>query len=260
MKGLSLKAFEAIERIIKSRFDAISMKFLGMVPEKPRDKMIIFSTSKEENMISLFLKALGTNKPNKIEEDTLKTMLRVTNGYMDSLRDRTAAKIMYEVESYVISQSLKDKQPSVKVIDSIMHKEMNKASSNLKLILNSESNKSANTGTALQIAKLAEKKGEKDPTVFFVVIKDDVTGPEEWVLHLLPDRLTPRVWKLSELGAGYHKVGDPNPKLPGLHPNCRCKLTYLPEGWGFDANGKVKFISLDWDELAHQREKYGLPR
>lgn len=260
MKGLSLKAFEAIERMIKNRFDSVTMKFLGMVPKPSKSKQITFSTSNEDSMISLFLQALGSQNPNEIEEQTLKTMLRVTGGYMDGLRDRTAARIMHDIDSYVQTQSLKKEPASAKQIEKIINKEMTKAGSNLKLIVNSESNKAANTGTALQISKLAEQKGIDDPTVFFVVTVDDVTGPEEFVLHLLPDRKTPRVWKLSELGAEYHKVGDPNPKLPGLHPNCRCKLTYLAKGWGFSSEGKVKFISLEHDEFERQREQHGKPR
>lgn len=260
MKGLTLKAFEAIERMIKNRFDSVTMKFLGMVPKPSKSKQITFSTSSEENMISLFLQALGSKNPNELEEETLKTMLRVTGGYMDGLRDRTTARIMHDIDSYIQTQSLKKEPASAKQIEKIINTQMSKAGNNLKLIVNSESNKAANTGTALQISKIAEQKGIDDPTVFFVVTIDDVTGPEEFVLHLLPDKVTPRVWKLSELGAEYHKVGDPNPKLPGLHPNCRCKLTYLAKGWGFTAEGKVKFISLDWDEFKHQREKHGKAR
>jgi hypothetical protein len=260
MKGLSLKAFDAIERMIKNRFDSISMQFLGMVPTKLKSKQITFSTSPETSMISLFLKALGSQSPNAIEEQTLKTMLRVSNGYLDALRDRTAAKIMHEIESQITNASLKNQKSSTKKIDGIINKEMGRAGTHLKLIVNSESNKAANTGTALQISKLSAEKGEDDPTVFFIVVKDEVTGPEEWILHLLPDRKTPRLWKLSEIGAEYHKVGDPNPKLPGLHPNCRCKLTYLAKGWGFSSEGKVKFISLEHDEFKRQRELYGKPR
>mgnify|MGYP003342293871 FL=1 len=206
------------------------------------------------------MQALGTENPNKAEEETLKAMLRIANGYMDALRDRTSAKTMNDVQSYVQGQSLKNAPVSVKKIDTIVHREMLKAKNHIKLIANAESNKVANTGTALQISKIADEKGEQDPTVFFVVTIDDVTGPEEFVLHLLPDRKTPRLWKLSEIGAEYHKVGDPNPKLPGLHPNCRCKLTYLASGFGFDANGKVKFIGLDHDEFKVQREKHPKPR
>ena len=89
---------------------------------------------------------------------------------------------------------------------------------------------------------------------------DDVTGPEEFVLHLLKDRKTPRLWKLSEVGSDYHKKGDSEPKFAGLHPNCRCKLTYLAKGFGFDAAGEVKYIAPDHDEFKVQRKEYGKPR
>lgn len=36
----------------------------------------------------------------------------------------------------------------------------------------------------------------------------------------MPDGITPRLWKLSEVGSGYHRKGDESPKLGGLHPNC----------------------------------------
>ena len=97
MKGLSLKAFEAIERMIKNRFDSISMKFLGIVPQPNKTKQIIFNTAPKNSMISLFLQALGSKEPNNLEEQTLKTMMRVSNGYLNALRDRSAAKIMHDV-------------------------------------------------------------------------------------------------------------------------------------------------------------------
>jgi hypothetical protein len=40
---------------------------------------------------------------------------------------------------------------------------------------------------------------------------------------------------------------------------CRCKLSYLPKGYGFGSDGRIKFIAKDHDEFKVQREKYGLP-
>lgn len=259
MKGLSIKAVEAIEGLIKTKFDGLSLKLLGLIPKPVKEKSIIFSTSRE-NILSLFLQSLGSRKPNKIEEQAAKVLIRIASGYVDSLRDRTTSKIIHDIDGYIKNQNLKKKPVSTNEIKKIIDEDMGKAKSHFKMIANNESNKAVNTGTALQITKIAENKGEKDPIVFFVVTIDDVTGPEEFVLHLLPDKKTPRVWKLSEIGSEYHKKGDPNPKFPGLHPNCRCKLTYLAKGWGFSADGKVKYIGTDWDEFKHQREKYGKPR
>lgn len=258
MKGLSEGGFKSIEKLIKTKFDIISLRFLGIIPTQSQQKSIIFKTSRQ-SLISLFLQALGTRDPNKLEERSLKTMLRLANGYMNTLRDKTSLKVASEVDSYLKNQHMKDKPVSMKKVNEIIDKEMDKAKNHVKLIANAESNKAINTGTALQISKMAKQSGEKDPTVFFVVIDDSRTGFYEYILHLLPDRKTPRVWKLSEIQAGYYKDGDQYPSVSGLHPSCRCKLTYLAEGWGFDEDGKIAYISKGHDEFKVQREKYGLP-
>jgi len=253
MKGLSGKAAKAIEQLINGRFNAISLNFLGLIPQLSKKKVMTFSTTRN-SLTSLFLHSLGTSKPNKDEEDTLKVLLRIANNYTDALRDRTTARVINSIDSYVKDQSGKSKPVKSSKLKGIIDKEMKSAKNHFKLIANSESNKAANTGTALQIGKLADQKGIDDPTVFFIVTQDDVTGTEEYKIHLMPDRKTPRVWKLSEVGSEYHKKGDKYPKLGGLHPNCRCKLTYLAEGFGFDKDGKVTFKSLGYDEFKKQRD------
>lgn len=257
MKGLSSEAVEAIERMVSDRFDNIGMQFLGMIPQVTKTKRIIFSTAKN-SLTSLFLQALGSRNPNKQEEDTLKVILRIANGYVDALKNRTQARIVQNINAYVLDQNSKREPIKIDYTKKIFREEMDKAGKHFKLIANSESNKTTNMGTALQISKVGESNGEEDPTVFFVVTIDDVTGSEEFKLHLLPDRKTPRVWKLSEIGSEYHKKGDSNPKFAGLHPNCRCKLTYLAKGFGFK-DGKVSYIGSDYDEFEHQRKEFGKP-
>jgi hypothetical protein len=259
MQGLSEKAAKSVERLIKAKFDNLSLSFLGLIPKATKEKNIVFTTSRQ-NIISLFLQALGTRDPNRLEEVVLKKLMGVASNYIDALRDRTTARVVNDLDAHVRNQQLKGQSVTGSEISSIIDKEMGKAKNHFKLIANSESNKAVNMGVGLQISKMAKNRGVKDPTVFFLVTIDDVTGPEEFVLHLLPDRKTPRVWKLSEIGSEYHKVGDPNPKFPGLHPNCRCKLAYLASGWGFNDAGKIEYIGPDHDEFKSQREKHGLPR
>lgn len=259
MKGLTVKAVEAIEEMVGTQFDKIGMDFLGLVPKISKTKKIVFSTARN-SLTSLFLQALGSRNPDKTEEEMLKVLLRIANNYVEALKERTQARVVQNINSYVLDQNSKKGSVKKEKVAKIYSEEMDKAKKHFKLIANSESNKVTNMGTALQISKVGASNGEEDPTVFFVVTIDDVTGPEEFVLHLLPDRKTPRVWKLSEIGNEYHKKGDSNPKFAGLHPNCRCKLTYLAKGYGFDEDGKVTYIKKDYDELIEQREKHGLPR
>lgn len=259
MKGISVRVTKALEKIVEGVFDSLSLNFLGIKPKVTRSKKVIFSTSKN-SITSLFLEALETNDPTQSEEDTLKVLLRVSQKYIDALKNRTQAKVINSVDSYVRNKNLKKEQVVMKEVRGLVTGELDKAKNHFKMIANTESNKAGNIGSALQISKMAKQFGEDDPTVFFSVIVDDVTGPEEFILHLLPDKKTPRVWKLSEIGSEYHKKGDSNPKFPGLHPNCRCKLVYLAPGWGFNEEGRIKSIGLDHNEFESQRKTYGLPR
>ena len=259
MAGITNEAADAIAKMIGGRFNSISLDFLGIVPKLTKEKRIVFSTAKN-SLTSLFLQSLGSRDPNKSEEDTLKVILRIASGYTDALRDRTTSRVINSIDGYVREQALKDKPVKATKVKEMVEKEMKSATNHFKMIANTESNKASNTGTALQIQKIGEQKGEADPTVFFIVVQDEVTGPEEFVLHLLKDKMTPRLWKLSEIGSSYHKKGENNPKLAGLHPNCRCKLTYLAKGFGFDHKGEVTYIGPDHNEFEIQRKNNKLPR
>lgn len=258
MKGLTTKTADILEKIIDSVFNSLTLRLLGIVPKISRTKSIVFRTSKD-SLTSLFLKQLGTTEPTKSEEDTLKVLLRIANGYADALRDRTKTKVLQNVDSYLKGQSSQDKPIKIKEVKNIVNTELDKAKNHFKLIAGTEGHKCVNTANALSISKLASNKGIEDPTVFFSVIKDDRTGFYEFVLHTLDDKVTPRVWKLSEIDSNYYKNGNQYPSISGLHPNCRCILTFLSPGFGFDEKGKLKYKGPKWDEFEHQRELYGLP-
>lgn len=77
------------------------------------------------------------------------------------------------------------------------------------------------------------------------------------LLYLKPDKVTPRVFKLSELTANGTNVGRKakRPTLSGahatewqavvgaVHPWCQCSLHELPPGMGFNAQGQVTMRS-----------------
>jgi hypothetical protein len=72
-------------------------------------------------------------------------------------------------------------------------------------------------------------------------------------LHLMPDGITPRLWKLSELKASYGKRGDEVPSLINRHPFCRCQLVYLTKGFGFNDKGKLKYVQEGYDAYSIQK-------
>ena len=257
LKGFSSKTISIFKEVIGDRFNSLITSFIGIVPKK-KGKNIVFSTNKN-SLVELFFQALDSTNPTKEDKDALKIILGISNDYLESLKNRTSARAIESINAYAINQKNRGAPISGKEIKNILSLEMDKAGKHIKLIANAETNKAINVGAAMKISKMAKRHGEEDPTVFFMVTIDDVTGSEEFRLHLLPDKKTPRVWKLSEIQSGYHKKGDNYPKLAGLHPNCRCKLAYLSEGWGFDSEGKVKFIGPDHDEFESQRKKIKKP-
>jgi hypothetical protein len=120
----------------------------------------------------------------------------------------------------VKEQILKNQRPSTVDLKNLINESLNKARDHFKTIAEAESTKARNMGKALQIGKVAASQGVQDPNVYFVVVRDGKTCSECVRLHLMDDLITPRVWKLSEIGFSYHKKGQPNPKISGLHPHC----------------------------------------
>jgi hypothetical protein len=132
---------------------------------------------------------------------------------------------------------------------------MRKAGSHLNTILEAETSKYKNLGTVMDISRVAASANEKDPSVFFVMVRDNVTCSECIRLHCMPDGITPRVWKLSELSASYGKRGDTAPSMINRHPHCRCQITYLSEGFGFNKHGKVTYHREGFDAYQVQQEQ-----
>lgn len=256
MRGISFTALKKIAKLIDGHFDAIALKFLGIIPQKRGAR--IFFDAEPDSLTSLFLEALDTKSPTKTEEDTLKSLLTIADGYVDALKEKTKSQILNEINGYVSNQKREKKAVNLSRVEKILETKLEGAKHHFELIAGAESNKAKNTAKALKFVKIGESLGVSDPTVCFIPTLDERNDPETLRLHVLPDRLTPRCWKLSQLGAEYHKKGDPFPKIHGTNPNCRCKLTIIPPDYGFK-NGRISFISKGWDELKHQKETYGAP-
>jgi hypothetical protein len=256
MTNLNETAIKGITEFIAEKFERLSLNFLGLIP-KVGDKRIII-TSNPDSLSSLFLNVLG-HRPNRAENEAMKALMFIANSYMDGVREQTTAKIISEIDGYLLQKKFQDTDGKAEAIRKIIDDGLESATKKIEVIVGSESNKTINISTALNIKKIGEERGIDDPVVFFSVTIDDVTGAEEFKLHLLPDRITPRLWKLSEIQGGYHKRGDKRPKFAGLHPWCRCRISVLMPGYGWK-NGKLVFKGLDHDEFAEQREKYGMPK
>jgi len=114
---------------------------------------------------------------------------------------------------------------------------------------------------------LAHRSPDRDPRVF----KRPRPGHCAFcaLLYLKPDKVTPRVFRLSELLANGSNVGRHarRPTFSGrsrtelkavvgaVHPFCRCPLQVLPAGMGFDKLGRMVYVGLKKSVPVEQLDK-----
>lgn len=254
MRGISDPVKNVISGVIDLMFDRMAYRLLGMIPAFKDKKTILFSASPTTTLAHLFVQAMGNTRPLPKEEEVMRSMLSTAHGFMEALKVKTKTQLVEAVDSYVREARARGETPSESAIKNKIAEELNKAGNHVKTISEAEATKARNTGKLMSIARVGASMGVSDPTVFFVVIKDSKTCNECKRLHMTNDGVTPRVWKMSELGYSYHKKGENNPKISGLHPHCRCTLTLLSPGFGFK-NGVVSFIGEGHDEHEKQRGK-----
>lgn len=254
MIGISGPTKENIGRIVDDMFDNIALQLIGDIPRLRRKKLAIISMEPHFGLAHLFVQAMQNKVPNQIEQDLLRGLLVSTDGYIESLKNRTRSNVTESLDGLARSARLKKDKVDQAVIEEMIKEEMAKARSHMAAIVESEATKLRNLGTLMNISRMATSVGDDDPTVFFVVVKDGITCKECIRLHLLPDQVTPRLWKFSELKQGYHKRNEDQPSAFGLHPHCRCTLVYLSKGFDFDEQGKTTYESENFDAYKSQRK------
>lgn len=253
MNGISSSGKENIGNIIEEMFDNIALHFLGNLPRFKNKKIMTFSTSPNVGLSHLFVQAMENRVPNSIEQDMLRGLLDTADGYIQSVKSQSKSNLIDRIDGITKEASIKGQRADPSQIQAAITEEMNKARNRLQTIVESESTKLRNLGTLMSITRMAASIGDSDPTVFFVVVRDNVTCKECLRLHMMPDGTTPRLWKFSELKQGYHKRGENNPSAFGLHPHCRCTLNYLTRGFSFNEKGKLSYQSEGFDLYSQQR-------
>lgn len=241
MRGISSTGKEAINEAVEALFDKLALQFIGDIPRLKHKKLLIFNTRPNFGLAHLFLQSMANRTPNPVESDALKSLLDSALNYIESLKQRTKANVTERIDGLVKEATAKGKTVTEEAVNDVLAEELGKAKAHMQTIVEAESTKLRNVGSLMDISRVAASIGDKDPEVFFVVVRDGVTCKECIRLHLMPDKVTPRIWKFSELKQGWHKRGEEFPSAFGLHPHCRCTLTYLSQGFGFDKQGKVTY-------------------
>ncbi len=253
MYGISSQSKEQIDKVVGDLFDKAALRLIGPIPKLHHKKITLLGFLEGATLATLFIQAMNNRYLNNTESDVLKGILGGTFGYIEALRTKTSTAISERIDGLAREARIsKEPIPETK-LNEVIQEELSKARSGMERIAASEATKARNLGSLMDITKKAAEVGNEDPTVCFLVIKDNVTCKECLKIHLMPDGITPRLWKLSELSGGYHVRGEDFPSVLLLHPHCRCTMIMVPTGYGFDKSGHLTFIGLDHNELEKQR-------
>ena len=247
---LSKTAIKKIHQAIDLLFEKAKARIIG---PQSLPKGIEIRVKTDYTLPSLY-EAAVSQEGHKPDGEILQSMIRIADSYIDAAKEKMKAQSVNAIGNVLRDASISGVSTDLRtVLNGELSKVWDTTTTTLSAIVDAESSNAKNVGIMEGIVKTNAFQGVDDPVVFFVVVRDNVTCDECKRLHLLEDGLTPRVWKLSELGHGYHKRGEPMPKVGGLHPHCRCTLTTLMPGYGFDNTGHVTYKSRTWNELENQR-------
>ena len=247
MFGISSSGKAALSKIVEEIFDTIALQFIGDIPHLQNKKRLVISSQPNMGLAHLFVQSMKNKTPNYIEQDALKSLLASSYGYIESLKHKTMSNVTERLDGLAKEAKVQDRKISRDEMQEVVNDELGKARAHMETIAEAESTKLRNLGTMMDITRVSSSIGDTDPTVFFVLIRDNVTCKECIRLHLMQDGVTPRLWKLSQLKHSYHKRGEDTASAFGLHPFCRCTLTYLTNGFGFNKEGKLTYIQEGHD-------------
>lgn len=249
--AISKRVQKLAETAVDALFERLKARLMG--PSGPIPKLgaknLVFGFVPEFTLGGLFSAASkeeGVSTPNG---DLLSSLLGISSSYLDAHKQKAKAQVAQALQSHIRNSKTKTPQNT---LETQLSEIWEKVHADVKKVVETETTVVRNMGVDDAIHRLSAMQGIEDPTVYFVTVRDGHRCDECTRLHLQPDKTTPRVWKRSQVGAGYHKKGDDYPKVGGLHPHCRCVMSVLMPGFGFDASGRVVWKKVGWDEHAHQ--------
>jgi hypothetical protein len=232
--------FQKVVSYIKDMFDVITQQFL---PTEKNSLNIGY-----DSLPALYRESVRAHGgyPDPTTEDSL---IEVAQAYLDAVKTGMEADLRHTL----ITQEKTKKDDSEVNLTEMVQGILDKAEFEVKRVVDSEAQRARSTGAFEGVVHTAAKIGIDDPTLFFVIVRDGKCCGECLSLHMLPDGVTPRVWKMSEISKGYHKKGSDIPSLAGEHPNCRCSPSICPPNYSFSSAGNLTYKYEGYDEWTRQR-------
>lgn len=251
--ALSKAAQAAIHKAVDVIFERVKYRYLGPNAAKLSDKKITIGYTPHLTLQGLF-NAASAEERTKPDQPTSDALARIAIGYLDAAKAKARATVTSSVEQFIRDADSKGVKTDVEtVLGGKLVEVWGTTATDVKRILETESNTAKNLGVLDGITKVNAAAGIEDPVVYFVTAKDKDVCSECLRLHTLGDDvMTPRLWYLSEISHGYHKRSGNVPCYAGCHPSCRCSLVTLMSGYGLHA-GSVVYVKAGHSEIKKQR-------
>ena len=248
---LSQKAVADIKAHVAKVFAQLKARTLGQ--KYPAGKFLVAGSRPELSLQGIFY-AAQTAEGVKPREEVVQPLLDVANSYLEAAEARAQAGIVHEVQAFLHDASQQGvKTDAATVLGGKMADIFGKAAKDVRRILESQGTITRNTGAVDGISRIAAAVGIEDPVMVQLHPLDEYTCEECLRICYMPDRVTPRAWRMSELKAGYHVKGEDVPSLAGQHPHCRGHWTQVLPGYGFNDRGRITYQEPGYDIISEQR-------
>lgn len=245
-------AIRLLDDQVDEIFDGLIARLLG---HAFTGKNMYIAHDPKNSLPGIFAQA-AENEGGRVDIHMLTGVASIARDYLIKNREEAKAKTKNIVNALLsdLSHGKINQDEFRNRVDSALIDLWGAVKSNVERVVLTENEHAATAGTKTGIEQMNDTLGIDDPVVFFIPIKDKDLCSECKRVHLLEDLVTPRVWLSSEVSANYHVKGENFPSWNLMHPHCRCALSTLIPGFGFDGNGRVSFIATGFDELKYQRE------
>lgn len=248
---------ERLARDIISRLFLKTRIRMGLTVTPRGDRRLTVEANPRLSVVSLYEAAVraGGGIPRLTR---LAHLRRVASGYLEAQKEAAVAAVSRVVGGVVGAADLTSRvvlpdqvrKDLIVGLDTVLQR-LRPA---VERIVSTEAVAARNFGDLEIVQRQGQQAGVADPATFFVVVRDGQLCGECRRVHLMPDGITPRVWRQSEISGSYHRRGEDRPSAFGMHPNCRCRPRALLPNYGFDERGMLTYVGPGHDELARQRK------
>lgn len=238
---LSLTQKLLITALIADMYYRVQARYLGQRFQGPAKYKIQGLTAERKHTLDgiyIFTLALLFGTEMQPDEKELDGLATVTQNYFEIQKLKTINRLITELST------AKNKKEANRVLKQAM----DKASSSIETILNTEIKTAQSFAERYGVSKLAAKDGIEDPVIVkFGIVDDRICKACKKLWHAPGNLFMPRPWKLSELDMGYSSHKNVKATISPTHPRCRHTISYVPPGYGFAENGKIEFKKEGFD-------------